>query len=145
MSWLLAMGRPRRTHSSGACNARLTLGRQRLQILAQPCVRHQRPAFGAASVTARLARSRQPRHAIQARARHQQDTAESLALLGLDSLGDVKELKQAYYAQMRRLHPDCNSSADGDDATAAAARVNAAYAALLEVRWLASMCAVAAE
>jgi hypothetical protein len=73
------------------------------------------------------------------RARPASDITESLALLGLGSLGDARELKQAYYAKMRLLHPDCNA-ADGPNTTAAAVRVNEAYADLLEVRG--ALCAV---
>lgn len=59
---------------------------------------------------------------------------ESLDILQLDSTAlDAAELRQAYYSRMRELHPDVNP---GGETTEAAAQVNAAYTALLQVRGL---------
>jgi DnaJ-class molecular chaperone len=55
----------------------------------------------------------------------------SLDLLQVSEVSGIMELKQAYHARIKRLHPDVNQHQDTTDEAAA---VNAAYSTLCEVR-----------
>lgn len=64
------------------------------------------------------------------RAASGRDVQACLDLLQIDDISGAEDLKTAYYARMRDLHPDVNP---GRDTTADAAAVNDAYETLTQV------------
>jgi hypothetical protein len=111
---------PRTFTPSGAFipSARLANLRKRCQTLQRVPSRHARAAVKAAA-------SRSGKEADV------MDVADALAVLQIaDADVDASVLRSAYYERMRSIHPDVNPD---QDTTATAARVNAAYAFLMQV------------